>query len=189
MVTRASVNVVPIASSLDHVLGVKNDMLDRALVLKGEFAAEIERLSELKAQAERASGVVKTLDEAAAVRSDAEAAALAMRAEAQSVRDKAQAEKADVEARAKAVAERERAAGIVEAGFVAREDALKAERAKLDAESMAAMEKVRRATEANELRTANLAGGAADLQKALAALAAREKRLNERLEALKVADA
>ena len=184
MVARVIGGRVP--SSLDSVLAVKEELLDRELVLKGKFKDEIARLERAKADAEEKLGMIETVERASAVLREAEESAqkikeacAGFRAEAEDLLAAAKSKAQAVEAKDAQVSARERNLAQITAGqqamvadLEARERALKASQ---EAGARAAAE-----------REAGLSRREAEQKTQAAGLAERERRLNERLESLKL---
>lgn len=183
---------VTIPTAVDPALGVKQEMVDRELVLRGTFDSEIKRLEKIKSEAEEKAGIVDTVQKAQAIRDEADAYAAKTRAEAdammaeagrrqasaESVMGQAMAREQKAQAREKELEGREAA---LTAGLGSLEQArkhlgeLEREQDRNNKEIVFAFEK-----RASETR--------AQLAQQSANLAAREKRLNERLDALRITD-
>ena len=61
-----------VQSSLDHLANVKNELVDRQLVLNGVFDEEIKRLESVRDEAAGKLGMVQTVEDALAARAGAD---------------------------------------------------------------------------------------------------------------------
>jgi len=188
MTTRARVVASPIPSAMDDIVGTEQKLLDRELILKGKFKDEIVRFNKAKADAEEKLGMVATVEQAAQVRDEADQYAAGKHVEADEILARAQAALAGAVAKAKAVDAAERGVTQREAAALAALEtaALAGENAKrFDAD---ARTRVAAAQADLAVREKALADARAEHQGQLRSLAEREKRLNAKLEALKVSD-
>jgi chromosome segregation ATPase len=178
-------------------LSVKADIITHRLVLAGEFATEIARLEELNATAAERMGIVKVLDEAeqvrqaaaleaADVKDAANALAAAAKVEAARLRDEAKAAVEAAQRRMNAVTSSEAAVSASVSSLAARVaehdarvEALKKATEKAAGEAAAASKRM------DEREAACVMQEAKHAEKA-AALAAREKVFNAKLDALKM---
>lgn len=184
--------IVTIPTDVDAALKANDDLLDRQLVLQGKFKDEIERLSKIKAEAEEAAGKVKTIERAQAIHTEAEAYSVKVRADADALLAEAGCREAQAQVRIEAVVAREIAATAADKAIAAREAATTAERERLEAQAKELNrlndERLARANQGTVQLDLKAQDFRTEMAKANAALAAREKRLNERLDALKVSD-
>ncbi len=184
MVARVLAGRVP--SSLDSLLGVKDELLDRELVLRGKFADEIARLEKARADAAEKLGMIETVEQAATVRREAEAAAERLRAETGFKYNEAAGVLASAVAKKKAADDQEARIAEREAAIATNARNLEAAATALEARE----EALKAATQANERsvneRTAALSNLAKELTVKAGLIAEREKRVNSRLEALKL---
>jgi len=187
MVTRAASRIA-VPTAVDDAVGVKQDVIDRELVLKGKFDAEIKRLTALKADAEETLSAVGGLKEAQKILAEADERAAKVNAEADRLLAEASAKLTAAKAREKTLAEREHAVSLRESSYAATVEATQA-RAK-EIERVGA-----EAAGLNAARLKEIEAVAAQVAKAQEAqradklaLLEREKRLNARLDSLKITD-
>mgnify|MGYP001592820095 CR=1 FL=1 len=184
MVARVLAGRVP--SSLDGLLGVKDELLDRELVLRGKFTDEIARLEKARSDAEEKLGMIETVEAAAKVKADADFAAQTTRKEASEMIEHAERLRAAVDSKKRTVDDNEKS-------VAAREAKLDGIGRNLDAAADALVKREEALTQAGETsarllaaREAALDKRAAELKAKTALLVEREKRFNARLEGLKL---
>ena len=175
-------------SSLDHILKIKNEILDRQIVLKGEFKSELERLAKVQAEAEVALGSLKTVQQADQYAEATKAKAGQVMKDALDLELQAK----DLMAKAKAAGDelksREDSAVVMERAAMDKND--KAQQA-LDRASRLEDSAKQKADQASKMvamlneRDEKLRRSEDDYRKRLAALMEREAKLNERIETLK----
>ena len=187
MVTRAASRIA-VPTAVDDAVGVKQDVIDRELVLKGKFDAEIKRLTALKADAEETLSAVGGLKEAQKILAEADERAAKVNAEAERLLAEASAKLTAAKAREKTLAEREHAVSLRELSSAATLERTEA-RAK-DIERIGTEAAAANAARLKELdqMTAELSRLQAIHVAAVATLTEREKRLNARLDSLKITD-
>jgi chromosome segregation ATPase len=184
-----------IPTTVDPALEIfknRDDMLDREVVLRGRIDKDIERLIKIKEEAEAKLGTVTTLEAATRVKAEADTYAEKTRAEADQLKAAASALREDADKRSAIAQAKERSLLEFERTLASRETAVTAERERLQA---SAIELDQRGAALNTNYT-KIAEELDALNKTLAAdhaskmrlLTEREKRLNSRLEALKVVD-
>src|SRR3990167_45576 len=116
MVTRAASRIA-VPTAVDDAVGVKQDVIDRELILKGKFDAEIKRLSALKADAEEKLSAVGGLAEAQKILAEADERAAKVNAEAERLLSEASSKLTAAKAREKAVGDREHAVSARESAL------------------------------------------------------------------------
>ena len=187
MVTRAASRVV-VPTAVDDAVGVKQDVIDRELVLKGKFDAEIKRLTALKTDAEEKLSAVGGLAEARKIIADADERAERINAEADRLLSEASVKLTAAKAREKGVTEREGAVSARESAFSETVRATEARRIEVERAGVeAAAANSARLKELDQM-TAELSRLQAAHRAAVATLTEREKRLNARLDSLKITD-
>jgi hypothetical protein len=161
------------------------------LVMEGRFEQSVKELAQAKAEAEEKCGIVKTVEQAAGIKAEAEdyarketMAADARTALANGVQAAAEALRKHVIVREDAVVAQEKSLSARESAVIEAQQKL-AIRAK-ELEGIEAERNEKYAAAVKQL-DAKMAEFKSEMTKANAALASRERRLNERLEALKVA--
>src|SRR3990167_2037956 len=187
MVTRAASRIA-VPTAVDDAVGVKQDVIDRELILKGKFDAEIKRLTALKADAEEKLSAVGGLAEAQKILSEADDRAAKVNAEADRLLAEASVKLTAAKAREKAVAERESAVSAREAAYAATVERTEARAKELESAGVkAAAANSARLKELDQM-TAEMTRLQAIHRAAVATLTEREKRLNARLDSLKITD-
>lgn len=184
MVQRVVRGVVP--SSLDDILNMKNDVIDRELVLKGKFEDEIKRLQQAKADAEEKIGTIATLEEAERVLKNADEAAAKSAAESEAVRAKADSIMVAALAREKSLDEKEQSIADRETALAAKAKALADLEAQLDTRDKGFEYKQGMARAELKQEKDALDESKVQYESNVAVLTERERKFNERLEQLKI---
>lgn len=185
---------VSIPTELDPVMGERSreEMLDRELILKGRFDAEIKRLQAIKAAAEAKAGIVATLEEAEIIRRSAEETESAVKRKVEAMTTRCDAYVLEADSRMKTVAQREAGIVVADRSMQERERAVDGRAGELDRRErvLGALEAQRdEAYKArmNEIEK-ELVRGRSEISGRETALAVREKRLKARLEAIRLED-
>lgn len=184
MVTRVIASRIP--SALDAVLAVKEELLDRELILRGKFADEIARLEKARGDAEEKLGMIETVEQAAKIGADAELEAKRLLDEAGLAQGQAAEALASALLEQKALDEKERWVAAREAAFAETGARLAAAADALLKREQDFKAGEKAATLARDARDDSQAKRAAELTAKVALIAEREKRLNARLESLKL---
>ena len=165
-------------STVDHLTGVEELLLDRQLVLNGVFKGEIERLKKVQADAEEALGMIDTVKAADQYRKDADAYGTATRGAADKAAATATGALAQANAKMdaalnkeKSVAKRESDAIAIMEDYDHRAKTFDADCAKREA--------------ALATREAALSAGQQKLSEDAAKLSARQREVLEKLDAAK----
>lgn len=171
---------------------VEAEIIDRRLILAGEFAAEVAHLTELKAQVEERLGMIKTVKDAEAVLAKAKADGEKLLAETQlaltetaaqtlRLQDAARAELAVAHAKVEAVSAKE--------AELARQISNVAAAKLVAAEMLRSAQDAARRNEADkaelDAHAAAVASASLELSAKAEALSSEKARFNAKLEALK----
>jgi len=187
MVTRAASRIA-VPTAVDDAVGVKQDVIDRELILKGKFDTEIKRLIALKLDAEEKLSAVGGLAEAQKILAEADDRAAKVNAEAERLLSEASNKLTAAKAREKTLSEREHAVTLRESSYAATVERTEARAKELERAAVdAGVANSARLKELDQM-TAELSRLQAIHRAAVATLADREKRLNARLDSLKITD-